>query len=164
MITLEGVKNVISQGLITFWSLDACLCSMTKALKQAKVDQGIGEGVEVGDCVAIPKVRAFDSKLDSLAIDPFGGRALAINFFVEGALAVEGVTQASANAGRHGNRTTALASTFMVNGTRPFDEFVLDVLGEERADILAAFVFDEGQRAIEVSEKERHGESSLANR
>ena len=49
------------------------MCAMAKALKQSKVNQGVGEGVEIGNGVAIAKVRAFDSKINSLAINAFGG-------------------------------------------------------------------------------------------
>ena len=102
-------------------------------------------------------MRAFDSKINCLAIDPFGSRALLVNIFVDLALPVERISQASTDAGWHGNRTAAFASTSMMNRTRLFDEFVLDVLGEERADILAAFVFDDCHRPVGVGEQERNG-------
>lgn len=157
MITPRGSKNVISERLITFWSLGACLCSMTKTLKEAKVDQGIGQCVEVGDGIAIAKVRALNAEIDSLAIDAFGSRALVVNLFVDWALSIERIAQACANAGRHGSCTATFASAFMVNGTRLFNEFVFDILGGERADILTTFVFDDGNSAVGVGEQEWHG-------
>jgi hypothetical protein len=124
---------------------------MAEALQQAEIDQGVGEGVEIGNGIAIAKMRAFNAESNCLAIDAFGGRTLAINLFVDWALSVDGVTQAGANAGRHRNRATAFASAFMMNGTRLFDEFVLDLLGKERADILAAFMFDDGDSSVKFS-------------
>ena len=163
MITLEGSKNVIGQGLITFSELLIRLQTVTDALKQAEIDQGVGEGVEIGDSVAIAKMGTFNAQSNCLAIDAFGGRALRVNIFVGRTLPVERITQARANTGWHGNRATALASTFVVNGTRLFNEFVLHAFGKERTDILATLMFNEGDCAVGVSEKKGHGYASLAN-
>ena len=129
---------------------------MTKTLEQAKIDQGISEGVEIGNGVAIPKVRTFNAKSDSLAINAFGGRALSIYRFGL-ALTIQRITQTRADASWHGNGATALAGAFVVNRTRLFDEFVLDVFGKERTDVLAAFVFDDSDSAVGVGEEKRHG-------
>ena len=130
---------------------------MTQALEQAEIDQGIRECVEIGDGIAIAKVRVFNAQSDCLAIDAFGGRALSVDLFVGLTLPIQRIAQAGTDAGRHGNRTATFVSAFMMKGTRLFDEFVLDILGEERADILAAFVFDDRHRTVSVCEKERHG-------
>ena len=130
---------------------------MTKTLEQAEIDQDVGEGVEIGDGIAVAEVGTFNAESDRLAIDAFGGRALFVNIFVDLALPVERITQASANASRHGNPTAAFARAFMMNRTRLFDESVFDVFGKERADVLAAFMFEEGDGSVCVGEQKRHG-------
>ena len=101
---------------------------MTKTLEQAEIDQGVGEGVEIGDGIAVAEVGTFNAESDRLAIDAFGGRALFVNIFVDLALPVERITQASANAGGHGNSTAPFASASMMNRTRLFDELFLTFL------------------------------------
>ena len=130
---------------------------MTDSLKQAEIDQGVSEGVEIRDGIAIAKVRTFNPKTNRLTVDAFGSRALSVNIFVNLALSVERISESCANAGWHGNCATAFASALMMNRTGLFDEFLLDVLGKERADIFAAFMFDDGHGSVGISEKKWHG-------
>jgi hypothetical protein len=83
VITLEGLKNVISQGLITFRESRFRMYALTNALKQAEIDQRVDEGVEIGDGIAIADMRAFNAEGDCLAIDAFRCRALVVGFLVE---------------------------------------------------------------------------------
>ena len=136
---------------------------MAEALEEAKIDQGVGEGVEIEDGVAVAKVRVFDAKSDSLAVDAFSGRTLSVNLFVGLTVPIQRIPQAGANAGRHANRAATFASLFMMNGTRLFDEFGLDMFGVERTDVLAAFVFDDCHGTVGVGEKKRHTQTSLTN-
>lgn len=121
-------------------------------MKQAEIDQGVGEGVEISDSITIAKMRAFNAKIDCLAIDAFSCRTLIVKFLVELTLSVERIAQARANTGRQGNRAAAFASRFVMKRARLFDEFVGDVLGKERANILAALMFDDGDRSVGIGE------------
>ena len=127
-----------------------------KTLKETEIDQGIDERIDVRDRFAVAQHRSFNPETDRLTIDALGGRTLVVNFFVDLALPVERIAQTSANTSGHGNRTAALARALMMNGTRLFDEFGLDVFGKERTDVFAAFVFDDGDCAVGVGEKKRH--------
>ena len=134
-----------------------------KSLQKTEIDQRIDQGVDVGDGVAIAEHRAFNAKGNCLTIDSFGGGALVVNFFVDLALPVERIAEAGTNAGRHGNRTTALASAWVVNGARLLDKLGFGILGKEWADMLAAFVFDDCHGTVGVSEQKWHSEPRLTN-
>ena len=100
---------------------------------------------------------AFNAERDRLAVDPFGGRTLSVNLFIGLTMPIQRIAQTSADTGGHGNGATAFASAFMMNGTRLFDEFILDVSGKERAAVLAALMFDDGDSSVGISEQQWHG-------
>ena len=82
MITRRDQKNVTSQGLITFEELLVYFEATPNPLQEAQIDQGVGKRVNICDCVAIAKMWTFNAEIDCLTIDPFGSRALIVNFFV----------------------------------------------------------------------------------
>jgi len=61
-------------------------------MKQAQVDEGVNQRVQVGNGAPIAKVRAFNAQRKSLAVDPLNCRALAVDILVSLALSVESVT------------------------------------------------------------------------
>jgi len=73
----------------------------TQALQEAQVDQDINQRVLVGDGGAVAQMWPLDAQCHGLRIDPLNGGALAIEGFVQLTVAVERVTQACADAGRH---------------------------------------------------------------
>ncbi|HLA07133.1 MAG TPA: hypothetical protein VJ022_06805, partial [Anaerolineales bacterium] len=121
---------------------------MTDSLKQAEIDQGIRECIEIGDRIAIAETGTFNAKTDSLAVDALGGRSLSVNIFISLALPIEGISQASANTGRHGNSATAFASTFMMNRASLLDKFIFHIFGKEGTNILAAFMLHNGDGSV----------------
>ena len=125
---------------------------MTQALQQTEIDQGVGQCIEIGDGIAITKVGAFNAETNCLAVDAFGGGTLRVDFFIGLTVPVQRISKSCANAGRHGDGAAAFASALMMNRARLFDEFLLDVFGKERTDILAAFMLNDGEGSICICE------------
>lgn len=84
-----GEKSVTSQGLITLAGLRFQLDASPNFLQQSQIDQGIDQGIDVYDGIAISKMRTFNAKVSCLTVNSFSCRALVINFFVYLALSVK---------------------------------------------------------------------------
>ena len=134
--------------------------ALTDALQEAQIDEEVGQGVEIGNGVAVAEVGAFDAEGDGLAVDALDGGALLVDILVSLALAVEGVAQASADAGGHRRRAAFL---------RPV--LVLDRAGfsgwlriQKGADVFAALVLDQADGAVGVDEFTKHRKPCGAQR
>ena len=136
----------------------------TKALKEAKIDQGVNKRVNVCNGFSVTKHWPFNAEADSLTIDTLSCRALIVNILISLALPIKGISQASANADWHGSCATAFASAWMMNRARLFDKFAFDIFGKERTGVLAACMLNDGGGAISVSKLEWHGEASSTDR
>ena len=134
--------------------------ALAQALQEAQVDQQINQGVLVGNGAAIAQVRALDAEGDGLGVDAFHRRALAIEILVEGALAIQRIAQAGADTGRHHGRTAALLPLRSARRT----SFGRRLGKAERADVLAAFMFDETGGAIGEGAFQGHGQAGRAER
>ena len=119
--------------------------------------KGIGECVEIGDGISVAKARPLNVKADCLAIDSFSGGTLFVDSFVFLALAIERIAQASTDAGRDRDNTTAFGSACMLNGTRLLNELVLHIFGKEGANIPAALMFNDRDGAVGIGKKQLHG-------
>jgi hypothetical protein len=67
--------------------------ALADPLEGVQINQDVGQGVLVGDGIAIAQLGALDPEFHRLAVDAFGGSALLINFLVGFAFAVELVAQ-----------------------------------------------------------------------
>ena len=90
---------------------------MAQALEEAQIDEDVGEGVEVGDGASVADVRVLNAESDGLGVDALDGGALVVDALVEVAVTVEGVTQASADAGRHLCSAAVFSEAGMVDRT-----------------------------------------------
>ena len=126
---------------------------VSEAMQKAEIDEQINERVLVGDGFAVAKNGALDAESFGLRVDAFDSSALVVDEFVSVAGTVEGVAEASADAGGHlGGAATGLPE-FVMDGAN-----VGGALGmQERADIFAAFMFDQTRGAVGESELEGHG-------
>ena len=91
--------------------------SGAQALQKAQIDEQIDQGVLVGDGGAIAQVRALDAEMNGERIDALDGGALFVNIGVERAVAIKGVTKASAGAGGHHGSATAVRPAFVIDRT-----------------------------------------------
>ena len=119
---------------------------MADALETAQVDEEVDEGVEVGDGVTVANMGTFDAEGDGLAIDAFDRGALSVDILVSLAVAVEGVAQASADAGGHGRRTALLAPLFVLDGTG----LAVGLRIEQGTKVLRAFVLNQADGAVNI--------------
>jgi hypothetical protein len=130
----------------------------TQALQEAQVDQDIDQRVLVGDGGAVAQMWPLDAQGHRLRIDPLNGGALAIEGFVQLAVAVERVTQARADTDRHHGGAALLLGVGMMKGTA----FLSGRLLAEGTHLLAALMFHEAGGAIGEGELERHRQASGA--
>ena len=130
----------------------------TQALQEAQIDQEINEGVLVSNGWAVAQMRPLNAQGDGLRVDAFDGGALAIDLFVQVAVAVEGIAQAGADTDRHHGRAALLLGVGMMNGTA----FRSGGLLAEGTHVFAALMFHEAGGAIGVGELERHRQASGA--
>ena len=59
-------------------------------------------------------MRALDAEGDGLAVDAFGGSALAISVLVSHAVSIQGVAEPGADAGGHRRGAAPLGPTFVI--------------------------------------------------
>jgi hypothetical protein len=78
----------------------------------AQVDQDVDECVLVGDGQSIAQFRALNAQGDGLRVEAFGSGALAVNLFVQAAVVVELIADASAVTGKGGG---AIARTWVAH-------------------------------------------------
>jgi len=127
------------------------VCSQTSANapEEAQVDERVDQGVAVGDGLTIAQMRALDAKGYGLAVDAFGGRALAIGVFVSRTLSIQGIAEPGTDAGGHHRGAATLGPAFVIDRA---GSTVGCVFSLKRADVLAALVFNEGGSAVGVGE------------
>ena len=88
-------------------------------MEQMQIDEGVDEGIQIGNRLSVAKMRTLNPQMNRLAVDPFDRSALAINVFVTLAIPIQSVTEPCANTGRHhgGTALVLFCCTFMMNGT-----------------------------------------------
>lgn len=124
-------------------------------MESAEVDEDINEGVEIGNRLVIAEFGTFDTQSFGLRIDTLSDRAIIVNRFEGIGVAVELVTEASANGGGHGGETTPFRPLLVVDRARLTGGNRM----KERAGIPTSLVFDQSGFAT-VGGFKRHGQTS----
>ena len=78
------------------------LASLADPLEGVQINQDVGQGVLVGNGIAVAQLGVLDPEFHRLAVDAFGCSALLVDLFVSFAFAVELVAQPSTRAGGNG--------------------------------------------------------------
>ena len=89
--------------------------ALADALEGTEVDEHVDQGVEVSDGPTVAQFGALDAQLDSLAVDAFGGGALAVDILVGLAGAVEFVAGACSWAEGQGGDAAALGPVLVAD-------------------------------------------------
>ncbi len=132
---------------------------LAQPLQGAQVDQRIGQGIEVGDGLAVAEFRAFDAQLDSLAVDALVGGALLVDFLILRAVAIQRMAQACADAECQSCRAPTFGPARMLNGTS-----LLTGLWVEQGTDVAAFLMRQESGLVHETVLQRHGETGGAAR
>lgn len=131
----------------------AFLC---RALPGPQVDQDVDEGVLVGDGLAVAQPGTLDAQFLGLAVDALGGGPLLVDCLVYGAVAVELIANAGADAGGQCGHAATFGPVLVANGT----DASRDYRERQGADVTATLVLEAGG-TTSVSMPEGYGQSCL---
>ncbi len=114
--------------------------TLADALEGMQVYQHVDQGIVIGDGCAVAQLGTLDTQNHGLTIESLTGGALLVDVLVDGAVTVELIPDASADAGGKSGRTAAFGPVLVTNRAgagRDFRE-------AQRADVAATFVFEAG--------------------